>query len=402
MKGNKCFVHAIMTIILFTQLPVLGDTTEYRAMSLFYENSSGEKALTTYEYDKDGFLVNAVWEQMDKSRNSLNFYSHDENGNLIRKYREYSDRIFSEETYEYDVNHNLIKDNFYRSDGTTGTAIYEYDKNGFLLKTVCDKLKGWITGEIYYKNDKDGNKSSAELKRGEDIIAAIEYTHDTNGNLIKEYWDYGGQWNQTFIYEYNVFKIPEAKQYRSSNIFIRGNNNFRLSGENYEYSDGSGGPSKFEYDETGKLVHKRYDHSNGLYTKTTFLYDFDGHLTKSYRLYSSGLSGVFSYEFNENGNLTKRLFRRSDGKDGEETYKYDVDGKLIGGIWKNFDSWLTGALTIIYDKNGQMEKGLFKGENDFDADITFDVDEHGNLIKALWDFSFGDSQTYTFEYEKIE
>ncbi len=402
MSVNKYLFGVTVAIILFVQLPLLANTTEYRALSLYYENASGEKCISTYDYNKNGLLTYAIWEQLDKSRNSLNFYNHDENGNLIRKYREYSDRIFSEETYEYDDNGNLMKENFYRSDGVSGTAEYEYDKNGFISKATCDKYKGWITGEIYYKCDKDGNKTGADYKRDGENIASIEYTYDSNGNLIKEYWDFAGQWYQTFNYKYGIFRTVDPKQYTSSNVFIRNNCNYRLSGENYIYSDGSGGPSKFEYDDTGKLIFKRYDHSNGLYTKTTFLYDLNGYLTKSYRLYSSGLSGVFSYEFNENGKLLKRIFRRSDGKGGEETYNYDESGKLTGCVWKNFDSWLTGTLAITYDKNGLMEKAFFKGENNFDADITFDVDDNANLTKIHWDFSFGDSQTYNFEYEEIE
>ncbi len=402
MKVAIYYLITVFVIFLFGKIALSADTTEYRAMSLYYENASGEKCLSTYEYDENGFIINAVWEQLDKSRNSLNFYSHNENGNLIRKYREYSDRIFSEETYFYDVNGNLIKENFYRSDGVSGITEYEYDKNGFITKAICDKLKGWISGEIFYKCDKDGKKTRADYKRDGENIATIEYTYDTNGNLIKEYWDFNGQWSQTFNYKYDIFSTVDSKQYTSSNVFIRNNCDYRISGENYVYSDGSGGPSKFEYDETGKLIQKHYDHSNGLFTKTTFLYDFNGRLTKSYRLYSSGLSGVFSYEFNENGKLLKRIFRCSDGRDGEETYKYDESGKLTGGVWKNFDSWLTGTLTVTYDKDGLKEKAFFKGENSFDADITFDVDDNGNLTKIHWDFSFGDSQTYTFEYERIE
>ena len=136
MNVNKYLIGAAMTIILFAQLPLLADTSEYRAMSLYYENTSGEKCLSTYGFDKNGFIINAVWEQLDKSRTSLNFYNHDENGNLIRKYREYSDRIFSEETYEYNDKNNLIKENFYRSDGVSGTTEYEYDKNGFITITI--------------------------------------------------------------------------------------------------------------------------------------------------------------------------------------------------------------------------------------------------------------------------
>jgi len=402
MNLKKILVFGIIAMILMTQFSLMADTSEYRATSLYYENATGETCLSTYEYNEIGQMTIAVWERLDKPRNSLNFYSYDDKGNLIRKYREYSDRIFSEETYEYDANNNLKYEHFKRSDGIMGTSEHFYDEKGFLSKSICNKYKGWIDGEINYKCNEDGGKISAELLKDGEPYATIDYTYDDNNNLIKEFWDFGGKWNQTFKFSYDLFRVPAPKLYKSSNIFIRNNCDYRLSAENYKYSDGSGGPSTFTYDETGKLINKRYDHSNGLYTKTNFLYDFDGRLTKSYRLYSSGLSGVFSYEYDDNGNMIKRIFHRSDKQDGEETYEYDANGKLIGGKWKNFDSWLTGTMTVSYNDKGFLEKGFFKGENNFDADITFDVDDNGNVIKINWDFSFGDGQTYTFEYEKID
>ena len=69
-------------------------------------------------------------------------------------------------------------------------------------------------------------------------------------------------------------------------------------------------------------------------------------------------------------------------------------------MYKNFDSWLTGAITFEYNKNGNLSRGHFKGEK-VDAEIFIENDDFGNISKIHWVFSFGKTQTYTFQYGKI-
>ncbi|OQX95304.1 hypothetical protein B6I21_06100 [candidate division KSB1 bacterium 4572_119] len=96
---------------------------EYRLFKLHYENSSGEKGVTTFDSDKDGNLTVAVWELLDGSRSSINFYTYDKNGNLEKKYREFSDSLFSTQLYEYDSKGNLIYQSYERSDGRKGSTM---------------------------------------------------------------------------------------------------------------------------------------------------------------------------------------------------------------------------------------------------------------------------------------
>ncbi len=410
MKQKTFVILSLILILMLGQISAMAinprpndrpDGTKYRAMDQYYENAGGEKGLVTYEYDESGNLRLSIWERLDQVRNSLNFYEYDENNNLIRQYREFSDRTFSEEKYEYGADGKLVRELFSHSNGVSGKMDYEYDEQGIIKRVVCDKCKLWFTGEIIFQNDVNGRPVRGNIISDGDSSGTIEYSYDTNGNLIREHWNFPGVWSQTFTYNYGVFKPVAPSQYTSANVFIRNNRDYRVSGENYEYSDGSGGPSRYEYDKIGKLVRKRYDYSSGFSTKTFFLYDFNGRLTRSYRLSSSGLSGVFSYKYNDMGLLSERKYVQSDGKSADENYEYDDNGNLKSGKLMNFDSWLSGTLTFSYTGD-RLEKGFFKGDNNFDADITFDFDANDNLIGYKWVFTSGDAQTYSFKYEKIE
>jgi hypothetical protein len=374
---------------------------EYRLLKLHYDNTSGENGLTTFAYDQEGCIDKAVWELTDGSRNSLNFYNCDEDANLVRKYREFSDGITSTQTYEYDESGNLTVEHFERSDGVSGVTDYEYDDNGLLIKAVCKGLNGWFFGDIYYTYDEAGNMIKGDIFQKGENSGVIDYSYDDNNNLVREHWDFLGEWSQTFNYEYETCDIESPKTYTSSNVFINSGGDFRIIGEYYDFSKETGGPSHYVYDREVKLVNKTFERSDGLTTSTFYLYDCRGNLTKSYRKYSNGLRAIFSYEFDEDRKLVGRSFKRIDGIGGSESYQYDETSRLITAYYENFDSWLTGTITFTYGENGRVEEGYFKAGDDYDADITFGYDEEGNLSRIHWEFSFDKTQTYTFEYEKI-
>ncbi|MBU0755706.1 MAG: hypothetical protein KJ645_11245, partial [Planctomycetes bacterium] len=62
---------------------------------------------------------------------------------------------------------------------------------------------------------------------------------------------------------------------------------------------------------------------------------------------------------------------------------------------------LNGTILFTHDKWGRLAKGAFKGEDGFDAVLTFETDEHANVLRMHWEFGFGKTQTYTFSYEPI-
>jgi hypothetical protein len=95
------------------------------------------------------------------------------------------------------------------------------------------------------------------------------------------------------------------------------------------------------------------------------------------------------------------LFFASNGFEGSESYEYNENGTLKLAIWDKFDTWLTGTITFKYDEKNKLKSGVFKRENEFDADLLFETDNKGNLTKIHWDFSFGKTQTYWFKYKKL-
>jgi len=171
--------------------------------------------------------------------------------------------------------------------------------------------------------------------------------------------------------------------------------------EDYDFNNESGGPSHYKYDDEGKLTEKIFERTDGLKTVTSYQYDNRGNLTKSHRKYHNGDVANFTYTFDFLGRLTKRAFKHSSGGEGYEEYSYDRLGRLEKAIYKNMDSWLNGAITFTHDSWGRLSKGQFKGEDGFNADLAFTTDDHGNVLRMHWKFTFGKTQTYSFKYESI-
>jgi len=362
---------------------------------LKYENSSGEKGITTFYYSEDLKNYKAKWELLDGSRYSINFHFLDQSNHLIRKYREYSDSLTSNNFYKYDKNGNLIEDFFERSDGVKGIAWYTY-KNGKKVEANCRGLNGWFYGIIkyHYKNDK--LEKGIIYREGKEI-GFINYTYNDENYLIREFWDFGGKWNQSFTYEYFQPELTVNKYYTYSSPFLKETKAFKVKEEKYDWNNEKGGPSKYEY-EGNKLVRKIYEYGN-LKTITTYEYDNEGLLMKSFRNYNDGSKAEFSYHYNENRQLIRRLFHGENGFAGSESYQYDKEGKLMKAKWNQFDTWLTGSITFAYDENMGLKSGFFKGENGFDADIVFICDPNQNITQINWNFTFGKTQTYWFDYD---
>ena len=209
MKLKPIHLFSVITIILSsqTQKGICCDSIKavennFRLIKLHYENLSGEKGLTTFFYDENGVMHQSYWQLIDGSRSSKNYYTYDEKGNLVRKYREFSDSITSTQLYEYEEDGKLISEHFNRSDGVTGTTDYEYDKDEKLVKAICNGLAGWFYGVIIYEYNTNEIKTKGIIEKDEKHIGTIYFEYDTTGNMIKEYWEFPDSWSQTFIYEY--------------------------------------------------------------------------------------------------------------------------------------------------------------------------------------------------------
>ncbi len=411
MRNSGRFITPVLLILVTLSSFLYGDNnllasktgkSDLQLIKLHYDNSSGERGVTNFEYDENGIMQRSFWTLLDKSRYSRNYHTYDSSGNMVLKYREFSDGLTSTNTYTYDGKGNILTDVYQRSDGRQGKVFYRYDDQNRQIEADCRGLNGWFNGLIKYEYDSGNKPIKGFISRDGKPYGSIIYQYDEGGRLILEHWDLGGVWTQTFTLEYRPSRGHLKVSYPSSNVFVRNTGSYRLVRENYDYSGRSGGPSFFHYDDKGRLERKVFESSAGFKTETTFEYNTEGLLTTSRRIYSDGKTGIFTYEFDGNRRLVRRVFKRSDGLEGLEEYEYDRKGNLVKGRYENFDGWLTGDLTFESDQEGFLLKGRFAGE-EFSADIDFDLDGSGNVVRIHWDFSPGEkrSQTYTFEYEEI-
>ena len=396
MKKGKYIILISILLGLSNILVSANAPDESRLKNIHYENSIGEKGVTHLYYSLENKNYKAKWELLDGSRYSINYHFLDDNGNLIRKYREFSDSITSNNFYKYDVDGNLIEDYFERSDKVKGIVWYKY-KNGKKIEAECRGLNGWFFGFIQYVYRENILFKAFILQDG-NRIGSIDYKYDEYGNLISEFWDFTDRWTQTFTYEYETLNNAAPESYNYSSPFLNPTKSFIVKKENYDWNGEQGGPSIYEYDKN-KLVRKIYKYDS-LETITKYEYDNDGLLMKSFRHYSDGRKAEFSYHYNENTQLIRRLFHGANGFEGSESYEYNEKGKLNLAKLNKFDTWISGTMTFSYDKSGQLETGQFNAEK-YNATLDFELDKNGNLNKILWNFSFGKTQSYWFEYDKL-
>ena len=348
------------------------------------------------EYDGSAYLMKGRWELEDKSRHSINFYRYNEQHQLIEFYREFSDGLTGSIRFEYNEDGKVTLESFARSDAVTGTASFHYSDHGVLERISCKNMRGWFTGDIVVvqHSEDSGSPEKAQIWIKDRQVGDITYTYK-KGLLVKEHWDFPGQWWQTFRWQY----LPRKTIYTSSNVFIPENSRFHLKREFYRFNQQAGGPSHFEYDPNRKLIEKVFTRMDGLSTKTSFDYSPDGLLDSSIRHYNDGKTGVIDYHWNDDRKLTNRELVVDGVLFSTETYHYSNDGILSEANWDNFDGWITGDITFqCSPHSGLLNKGRFTGVDGMEADLSFSYDSDGNLARIQWEFRSGKTQSYEFEY----
>jgi hypothetical protein len=369
----------------------------FSIIKLHYENSSGAIETTDFHYDKQNKLSKAIWSLHDHSRSSTNYYEYDSKGNLIAAYRDFSDGLTSFERFNYDTLGNKVSEYFYRSDSISGSASHIYNKNQ-LIQSNFIKHKGWLSGNLEFQYNNKNKKEKGILWKDNHVIGEVQYSYDSIGNLIREFWDFNGEWSQTFHFTYR--KIEQPAQFYSS-PFLSGKSNFRISQENYTFNDEMGGPSIYYYNEQNLLIRKDYIRSDSLRTNTFYEYDNEGKLVDSKRIYSDSLMDRFTYIYDENKNLVFRNCFRADTLYGFESYLYNSEDVLVKAYLKNFEGWLNGTINFKSDEFGKIEAGEFTGQDGFNASIIFHYNLENLISKIKWTFTFGKLQEYSFEYECI-
>ncbi len=88
---------------------------------LAYTNTGGEDGVSIYHYRRDGVMGAGTWFLTDRSRYSANYYIYDENGRMVKKYREFSDGLVSTQRFEHDEAGRVTKESL--SARTTSVAM---------------------------------------------------------------------------------------------------------------------------------------------------------------------------------------------------------------------------------------------------------------------------------------
>ncbi|MBU1012756.1 MAG: hypothetical protein KKG99_07110 [Bacteroidetes bacterium] len=376
-----------------------GDASDaYRIIRSNYENTSGEKSFTRFQYDHSGKMVRAFWSWNDKRRASVNYYQYDDKGLLKATYRDFTDTITSFELFINNDKGNKISEYFHRSDGVNGSADHTYDAK-VLKQSNFKKHKGWLEGIATYFYDAKGRLTKGVIKKGETVTCNMDYSYDNFGNLIYEHWDFLGKWSQTFHYEYE--NIETHLNYYS-NPFVSNSSKCRVRHEDYTFNNEVGGPSIYTYDANGLLILKKFIRTDSLVTLTNYKYDKNKKLISSTRTYPDNSKSIFTYEYDKDDNLILRTAYKNDTIEGYESYLYNKFGELEKARYKNFDRWLSGDLTFYYNCYGLLDHANFFGSDGFDAKITYFYNQEGLLTEIIWKFSFGKFQKYVFEYEPIK
>ncbi|MEW6193619.1 MAG: hypothetical protein AB1521_00505 [Bacteroidota bacterium] len=390
----------IAMVILFSSVNFTAydsGNEKFRLVKLIYENSSGENGVTHFDYDENGLNNVATWELVNGNRYSINFYFYDNDRNMIKKVREYSDHKNTVQLFKYDGKNRLISEEFILLDTTRGVTTFEYNSANQLVQINCSAYNGWLNGVIKIYYNPNGQKEKGELFQNEKSRAKIFYQYDSSGNLTKEVWEFDPGWKQTFIYEY--YKHDDGKEivYSNPNPFAV-NLKVLVNKEDYSYGDKISGPSYYSYSSSGKLIKKLFERSDGFWTDTYYIYAGDGTLVRTFRRYSNNKNALFRYRYNENRKMVEKEFFMSDKKYGREIFHYDSAGLLSSGEYDNSDLWLNGTITFENGKDGLPVKGFYKDKKGFTADVVFEYDTASLLKKIIWKFSDGSEQVYSYFY----
>lgn len=173
-----------------------------RLYCLNYTNTRGELACTRFTYDDAGLNTRAFYQQISGGRSSRNSHEFDQKGRVIRKDRAYNDGETSTECFEYGPDGRLIRETFENSKGKPGETRYIYDKAGNAFRMECTAYKGWLNGALEFDFDADGRRLAGRLIIDDIPAGSIEYAYESSGNLLREHWDFGGTWSQTFAFVY--------------------------------------------------------------------------------------------------------------------------------------------------------------------------------------------------------
>lgn len=294
-------------------------------------------------------------ERLERWVSPVELCEYDKGGNVVHK-----KTPEMEEWWEYDANGKITR---YKNDNGD-EKIYKYDSRGNEIY-----FKDTDGSELFHEYDGKGNRIRTKHSDG-----TVElYTYDSKGNKIRYKKDAVDRWgsarNEESFYEYNkngnVIR-EKGNRYAHSNVEIW-NEEYEIL---YEYDgkgkcvrikDSSRGETTLEYDDSGRLSHKKSGSEEYWWE-----YDAAGNVTA----YKKHWTEFAPYE-EDNENLEQTEIREYDA--GKRVVFYSLVVKGRDGYSTTYDK--NESISYEYDASGKLahtktESGEFWFEYTQNGDIT--------------------------------
>lgn len=183
-----------------------------------------------YNYDSNGLITKGLWYLLNGQRNSINFYTVDEKGKIVEKFRIFSEGRISSNKYFYDGSNHLINSLRRYAEGNSAVFRYAYDENrklthrtgmlvegekivekyyydqeGHLASAEWTNFDSWLTGTIRFEYNDHNQLATAHFAGAgskSEFEAAIEFSYDTDKNLEEIQWDLPEDDFQKYTFEY--------------------------------------------------------------------------------------------------------------------------------------------------------------------------------------------------------
>lgn len=152
-------------------------------------DSNGSGFTCDYIYNNNRLIKKVCNSDCDDFSDYTSNYTYDNNGNLTKEIRTYSDGKTDTYSYTYNSNGNVLMQVYTNLDGNVDTYAYIYD-NEKLEQEICTYSNGYVY-TYYYTYDSNGNvtrRGSTKSYKGGGSFKddTFYYTYDEEGNLIKQ------------------------------------------------------------------------------------------------------------------------------------------------------------------------------------------------------------------------
>ena len=127
--------------------------------AIFHADGTYSDLITEYEYNQEGYLIRQIsYNSEGELQDDSVEYSYDNNGKMVRKNNYVKDCLIGYVLCEYNQEKQLIKEELYRLNDSsdsfemTGKIEYTYDSNGNLIKNENDGISISIKNSYDEKN----------------------------------------------------------------------------------------------------------------------------------------------------------------------------------------------------------------------------------------------------------